>query len=104
MSIEQATCGYCKDCRWWGTPSEGLVGDWASCQKIDSRRVEAGLLTVLVGRRVSLEPSPVWLETAPNFGCVQFEAKAVYPTLGTGTLVVGETTRGDVEIVSRDGR
>ncbi len=62
--------GLCKDCRFWDAE---YVKDfvkpqgWGSCELADLDAYPDALMDV--------ENRPGWLKTAPNFGCVEFEAK-----------------------------
>lgn len=77
--------GYCRDCKWWEQDSAILTAfEWGSC--------------AMTGQRfdIDYDPAPVdhpeskaladsgtridgvvevWLNTAPDFGCVQFQPK-----------------------------
>jgi len=64
-------CGYCKDCKWWGNKT---VSDKArACLVMDAHPpLFLGFLVNQKGRIDSGLP----VMTQPEFGCVQFEAKA----------------------------
>lgn len=66
-------CGYCKDCRWWLlvdrlTITEDGSDEWGWCDRL---RVEGTLISLGSSRLNRF----VSIDTAPNFGCVQWEAK-----------------------------
>lgn len=75
--------GNCKDCKWWsgrGSESRALIDDlWGRCELVDlvqgkPRHPHAKAYAVaLTVNGYGLEDRGA-LETAPDFGCVQFEA------------------------------
>ncbi len=58
---ESPTCGYCRDCEWWGKEHPNGISLKRHCE-----REQDGYSLVYAARNM-------W--TAPNYGCVQFVAK-----------------------------
>jgi hypothetical protein len=59
-------CGFCKDCKWWESSVTHGYCDLANYEnQVDHAKSKA----TAWGREGAI------LETAPDFGCVQFEVK-----------------------------
>lgn len=70
--------GYCRDCKHWRTPDEGEYGplrtNCGECVISESENGKSKGITLAFA--MDAEGYFAILKTAPNFGCVQFEAKA----------------------------
>lgn len=73
--------GYCRDCRWWGYDSDRDNG-WRTCLLTETHDNEAlGWQLLKAVKALAMSCSKLCdtvaaeLETAPDFGCVQFQPK-----------------------------
>lgn len=67
------TFGYCKNCHWWTKRSENdtqngycdlATSDWGDADHPESLAIAR-----------DSEPHSAWLETSPDFGCVQWKER-----------------------------
>jgi hypothetical protein len=64
--------GRCRDCKWWGSERRS---DWGQCS---AAAMDGGKPAHHPETRMLAQDAydyEAWLVTAPDFGCVQFEAK-----------------------------
>lgn len=71
---KMAECGHCATCKWWGKPLLGGRSGWRVCSRATP---EDGIPIPDPALMVPSDESGyrAYLETAPIFGCVQWEAK-----------------------------
>lgn len=63
----------CRNCRWWAGDTIHAPKDWAGCELADSdngRKHKHSL-----AKAMDAEMYHAVLQTAPDFGCVQWEGK-----------------------------
>ena len=72
--------GLCKDCRWWTQWPADPPRAWGDCRIAESEDAGTPVIPrVASGQTRALARgyggADAYLETLPDFGCVQFEAK-----------------------------
>lgn len=67
LASARSSVGFCRDCKWWRSPTKYSGTDgWGDCLRLVQSQV--GYLAI-----ADDEYGPI--QTSPEFGCVQFEAK-----------------------------
>ncbi len=70
-----AECGHCKDCKWWDRENGWPTRRWEGECQLAATESDNPLHGEALAVALDGESYIAKLQTAPDFGCVQWEAK-----------------------------
>lgn len=94
LRIDRAVVGYCRDCRWWSTVETTYRDGWGICEMAESEGQKDKFgpnYQQTLAFAVDGEMIIAGLETAPTFGCVQFQPQPS-PPIEDGTNITTDRT------------